>query len=127
MNEFIGNVVVHDRANLIGRNVLKGNITIGEGVILDNVCIYGDFHITQKNRLTNIVDSVLVGEGRISDCGIHDCYIVINGNCDNFVLDGLSVHEPSTYNDVLMDVYEGINEPLEKQNNINDTLIVIKE
>lgn len=126
MSEFIGNVVVHGNANLFGRNVLKGNITIGEGVILDNVCIYGDFHITRENRLTNIVDSVLVGEGRISDCGIHDCYLVIDGDCDNFIMDGIVVHEPRTYNDVLMDGYEGINEPLEKQDNINDTNIEVE-
>ena len=124
MNEFIGNVVVHDRANLIGRNVLKGNITIGEGVILSNVCIYGDFVITQKNRLTSITDSVLVGSGAISDCGVHDCYLYINGNSENFIVESIACHNPRTYNDVMIDESGVV--VLEKETSVLNNIIILE-
>jgi len=124
---FVGDIVIHEKANLYGEILLNGNIYIGEGVVLDNVTIYGDFNITCENRLTNITDSVINGHGNLKDCGVHDCFLVINGDCENFILDGLSVHEPRTFNDVLMDADEMINEPLEKQNDISKTIIVIEE
>jgi len=125
MNEFIGNVVVHEKTNLFGRNVLEGNITIDEGVTLDNVNLYGDFHITQKNRVTSITDSVLIGGGLIVDCGIHNSYVHINGNSENFILNDFTDHKPRIFNDIMFNGNEESTE-LEKQNDIKDTIIEVE-
>lgn len=125
MSEFVGDVKIDPKANLFGENVLKGNIFIGPNVTLDNVSICGDFVITQENRITNIVDSVLVGSGAISDCGIHDSYLVINGNSDNFIVESVACHKPRTYNNVRMDEECGV-VALEKETNVSNNIIIVE-
>jgi len=119
----IGDVKIDPQANLHGRNILIGNIFIGPYVVLDNVTIRGNFSITQKNRLTYIIDSILLGEGNISDCGVFESTLFINGDSDNFVIDCVANCNPRTYNDVRIDD-EGV-VVLEKETNVSDNIIIV--
>ena len=121
-----GDVLIHEKANIVGDIDLVGNIYIGEGVTLDNVTIRGDFNITCENRLTNITNSVINGSGSLKDCGIHDSFLCINGNSENFIVDGISVHLPRTFNNVMMCEETGVT-VLEKNTNVSDNIIVIEE
>jgi hypothetical protein len=124
-SEFEGNVNIDPKSNVYSSK-LKGNIKIGPYVILDNVTIVGNFNITCENRMTNIIHSVINGHGELKDCSIHDCFLAINGDSENFILNGLIVHESRTFNNVLMDVDEGINEPLEKETSVLNNIIIVE-